>query len=430
MEQYIIWLFILILGATITAIITGIVTPFFDWLKRILTEASFRKSILSSSRNSSGELESLNGVPLSSYHITRDPLIQNKPFWMKGNCKLNISKGAYVSGKHEVFHPYRKLKYEIIGEIMGDNMTLKEYCKENSNEFFTVVYPNLVARPLNGICIAADWGRDYFFGPMILSEKPLSTRKLNKFIQSLGFADFISETEIDFLPTEEIDYNKTFFSKDYYGKWLQHVVPSFPILRDWEIKQYDVLESIVNGSVNISTILDIGCGTGRHIEFLLEKGVRYCTGIDTTPEMIKEAQHIYKMFGDERVELKLESVENLSFKDESFDMVICMTNTFGNMDPTIRETGIAEIYRVLRKGGFLVLSVYRFSTSLTKVLEESYRKVGLEPYEIKDSSVVRTKEGLCSKMFSEEEISQYLETFENLEYLFENNGALILKATK
>ena len=96
-------------------------------------------------------------------------------------------------------------------------------------------------------------------------------------------------------------------------------------------------------------LLDCGCGTAPMLSLLKEKypDKRY-TGIDITPKMIEVAKS-KNMPG---VELLVGDCENLPFKDNSFDVVICC-QSFHHY-PNVQDF-FDSVYRVLRPGGRLVL---------------------------------------------------------------------------
>ncbi|CAD6492368.1 MAG: Ubiquinone/menaquinone biosynthesis C-methyltransferase UbiE [Candidatus Argoarchaeum ethanivorans] len=180
----------------------------------------------------------------------------------------------------------------------------------------------------------------------------------------------------------------------------------------------------------ITKALDVGCGWGRHMSVLLENKVDFCAGIDVSPSMIKKANDLYEQYGNDRVLIKLEDAQKLSFKDEFFDLVICMTNTFGNLTEEVGRKAISEIYRVLKPKGTFILSVYRDSPIAKKTREESYVAVGLKPYPVDDPSVIMTQEGLYSKQFTYREITNFLRSFKDIEKTEVNELAVIIKAHK
>lgn len=226
------------------------------------------------------------------------------------------------------------------------------------------------------------------------------------------------------------DREGDFFSKEYYDKWISSVVPEkHPELKEWIDKEEEILAETVKKE-KPNRALDVGCGWGRHMNHLLKTGVQFCAGVDVEPSMLRKARELYEPYGYDRVILKLEDGEDISFSNESFDMAICMTNTFGNMKDDTRKKVIKEVYRVLKKGGILVLSVYKDTVYSKSVREKSYMNVGLRPYPSDDPTIIRTQEGLYSKQFTFKDIEKYLRRFKSIEKIDVNEVAFIVIAYK
>ncbi|MBU5678450.1 MAG: class I SAM-dependent methyltransferase [Candidatus Aenigmarchaeota archaeon] len=74
----------------------------------------------------------------------------------------------------------------------------------------------------------------------------------------------------------------------------------------------------------VDSVIDVGCGTGRHIRVLKQKNV-FVIGLDFSLNMIKEAKKMCNAFyilGDAR---------ELPFKDSSVDCCICLGNTIASV---------------------------------------------------------------------------------------------------
>ena len=69
-------------------------------------------------------------------------------------------------------------------------------------------------------------------------------------------------------------------------------------------------------------VLDIGCGAGRHSLYLQKRGFDVL-GIDNSPLAIK----VSKLRGLKKA--KVMSIEDISFKSNSFDTIVMMGNNFG-----------------------------------------------------------------------------------------------------
>lgn len=103
-----------------------------------------------------------------------------------------------------------------------------------------------------------------------------------------------------------------------------------------------------------STILDIGCGTGRTtIPFYnLEYKV---LGIDLVPEMIANAKKIAQ---EKNIAINYEvgDATKLKYPDNLFDNAIFSTNGFGQIpSKQKRQKALEEIYRVIKPDGYFIL---------------------------------------------------------------------------
>ncbi len=100
-------------------------------------------------------------------------------------------------------------------------------------------------------------------------------------------------------------------------------------------------------------LLDIGFGMGTDL-FQFAKHGAIVSGIDLTPRHVEITKKRFATYGLE-AELHLGDAEKLPFADESFDVVY----SFGVIHHTPEtERVVAEIHRVLKKGGRAIISVY------------------------------------------------------------------------
>jgi SAM-dependent methyltransferase len=109
--------------------------------------------------------------------------------------------------------------------------------------------------------------------------------------------------------------------------------------------------------------LDIGCGEGHNTRLLAGRGARM-TGVDISPTFVRyanEAEEEHPL----GIRYEVASAANLPFEDASFDFATAFMSL---MD--MPETGrvLAEVFRVLRLGGFLQFSITHpcFDTSHRK----------------------------------------------------------------
>ena len=124
------------------------------------------------------------------------------------------------------------------------------------------------------------------------------------------------------------------------------------------------------GEVSGLSVLDMGCGPGDHIEWLLAHGASTIVGTDGSPEMVEICRRRFPSIECRRVDLS----ERLSFAvDQSFDLVMSSLALHYVRDWTVP---LAELYRVLRSGGRVVLSTHHpFSPAILQLVSGYYETV-------------------------------------------------------
>ncbi len=102
-------------------------------------------------------------------------------------------------------------------------------------------------------------------------------------------------------------------------------------------------------------VLDIGCGAGVDsiIAGKLAGPSGPVTAIDLVPEMLARARENARLAGVDNVTFRESSAEQLPFPDQSFEVVI--SNGAFNL-VVDKERALAEVYRVLKRGGRFLLA--------------------------------------------------------------------------
>jgi SAM-dependent methyltransferase len=129
-----------------------------------------------------------------------------------------------------------------------------------------------------------------------------------------------------------------------YGSWADsYDEPGNPIIALEQPAVWSVLDSFVPGRA-----LDAACGTGRHARRLVDLG-HQVIGIDLTPQMLTRAAANVPEARFLRADLW-----EVPLRDQEFDVVVC-----GLALAHLSDLGgaVAELTRVLRTGGRLVISV-------------------------------------------------------------------------
>ena len=103
------------------------------------------------------------------------------------------------------------------------------------------------------------------------------------------------------------------------------------------------------------TILDLGCGTGRHTALLARNGFEVY-GTDISPHGLKLTREWLKSLGLRAKLKRLSCYKKFPFKDNSFDAVISTQVIHHNYHKKIKLC-ISEIKRVLKPGGAVFITV-------------------------------------------------------------------------
>lgn len=136
-------------------------------------------------------------------------------------------------------------------------------------------------------------------------------------------------------------------------------------------------------------ILDVGCGVGRHLVYLGERGFQVA-GVDISPSGIRLAQEACaerQIIADVRVS----AMPTLPWADEMFDAAISTSAIHHQLRTGMVQT-LTEIWRVLKPGGLLLVD---FPCTDTLVYQQSRRRVAagelteVEPDTFVDEGPVR-----------------------------------------
>jgi len=102
-----------------------------------------------------------------------------------------------------------------------------------------------------------------------------------------------------------------------------------------------------------SRVLDVGCGTGSTVLWLIRHGF-HVSGLDVSPTAIEIATSRARREGLQ-VDLHVASVDRIPFNRGEFDFAID-TGCFHSIPLRLREPYAKEIARVVRPGGHLLLT--------------------------------------------------------------------------
>jgi SAM-dependent methyltransferase len=123
--------------------------------------------------------------------------------------------------------------------------------------------------------------------------------------------------------------------------------------------------------IRVESVLDLGCGTGKHSHLLIERGYQVF-GIDRSQEMLTIAKEKSPSAGAHFVQADLSNFD----LDESFDLAISM---FGVVSYLINNKQLnsmfTSVHKHLKPGGLFIFDVWHGSAVLHQLPEEREIKV-------------------------------------------------------
>jgi SAM-dependent methyltransferase len=163
-----------------------------------------------------------------------------------------------------------------------------------------------------------------------------------------------------------------------------------------------------------SLVLDVGCGSGRHVVHLARQGFRPL-GLDISPTGLHLAQAWMREEGYEPMLALGDTREPLPFRDNSFQGVLS-TQVIHHARIAAVRLAIGEICRVLQSGGLAFVTV------------SGRRDPGLEFEEIETGTLVPLsgpEAGLAHHIFTMEELRSEFQDYQILELSARAEGAVL-----
>ena len=114
------------------------------------------------------------------------------------------------------------------------------------------------------------------------------------------------------------------------------------------IRLWSCVNSFLNSFPSNSSILDIGCGNGKYLNY---RNDLYMKGIDISINLVK-------ICNNKGFDVIKASMTNIPFPDNSFDGIICIAS-YHHLDNDLdRQKTLNEIYRVLKDDGRVLIEVW------------------------------------------------------------------------
>jgi ubiquinone/menaquinone biosynthesis C-methylase UbiE len=143
--------------------------------------------------------------------------------------------------------------------------------------------------------------------------------------------------------------------------------------RQGEAEAQALAAARLSGCPDGGDLLDVPCGFGRHALPLARAGYRV-TGVDRSESLLAEAQR--RAGGERWPKLARADYRELPFPDESFDAALNLFTSLGYLGDEEDTKVLAEIRRVLRPGGRLVIETMHRDLLVRSFSEQDWRLAG------------------------------------------------------
>jgi len=144
-----------------------------------------------------------------------------------------------------------------------------------------------------------------------------------------------------------------------------------------------ILDQLVRGRIEPGmAVLDIGCGPGRNMHYLLQAGFEVCA-VDRNPERIamfrERARQLAPEWPDDHA--RVGELTALPFEDARFDVAIAIAVLHFAADADDFRASLDELWRVLAPGGLLLA---RLASSIG--LEDRIEPLGNGRFRVPDGN--------------------------------------------
>ncbi len=116
-------------------------------------------------------------------------------------------------------------------------------------------------------------------------------------------------------------------------------------------EEIEFIKSIIP-MIYYPSLLDLCCGTGRHIKGLSQSGYQIL-GIDSNGLALNKARELNLP----NVTFQQSDIFNLSLESESLNAVICMWQSFGYGDEFQNSNLVKALWHGLKQGGVFLLDI-------------------------------------------------------------------------
>jgi ubiquinone/menaquinone biosynthesis C-methylase UbiE len=203
-----------------------------------------------------------------------------------------------------------------------------------------------------------------------------------------------------------------FWEDNIYKKNLQ--VNKYPF--DWVVSTINRLFSLKNNGSELRS-LELGCGTGNNLKFLLEFGFDSVHGIEGSKAALQHAAEFLP--NTSKIKLINADFSSIPVEDEYYNLVLDRGSITHN-DLTSCNDILNEANRVLKPGGYLISNMFSSSHSeLDKAIH--LKQTFYQAFQDNETS----SSGLGTSFFSLEEIFELFSKFEIISCVHNINEEMV-----
>lgn len=202
-------------------------------------------------------------------------------------------------------------------------------------------------------------------------------------------------------------YNaKKEWTRDYLNQ-VEMAFPSEYVIRIFK-GSYPKLNFDKNSFKN-KRVCDLGCGDGRNLVLLYQCGFNVY-GVELTEEIVNKTRaNLTKL--NILSELRVGTNENVPFDDNFFDFLLSWNSCYYMGQNVDFNTHVKEFARILKKEGYLVLSIPKKTCFIyhgSEKLKDGYHIIRNDPFNIRNGEVLRMFE---DEKEIEDTFSKYFKNF-------------------
>lgn len=134
------------------------------------------------------------------------------------------------------------------------------------------------------------------------------------------------------------------------------------IAEDFDRTRYSIWKCVrkfVDLVPKYKSILDVGCGNGKNMKYMIDSGHSKVYGIDATKNFVSICRH-------NNLNVIEGNIINMPFDNNSFDNIICIAVLHHLTSEELRIKAINEMIRVVKKGGKIMITTSSFENQFYK----------------------------------------------------------------